>query len=131
MGCVEIAAAICGPPSSINTATRNGYTLSAKRTETLSGHQWNTRDHGAALPVLSSKKKCSAPTAGPMPKLSQNWSVPFSRRAVLCWRYGQLSGPGTYNEQQPPKEPRVHIDRAADRTVEALGEPTGIVVITD
>jgi hypothetical protein len=46
-------------------------------------------------------------------------------------RYGQFYGPGTYNEQQPPKEPRVHIDRAADRTVEALGEPTGIVVITD
>ena len=46
-------------------------------------------------------------------------------------RYGQFYGPDTYNEQQPPKEPRVHIDRAADRTVEALGEPTGIVVITD
>jgi hypothetical protein len=65
-----------------------------------------------------------------MPKLSQNWSVPFSPRAVVL-RYGQFYGPGTYNEQQPPKEPRVHIDRAADRTVEALGEPTGIVVITD
>jgi uncharacterized protein YbjT (DUF2867 family) len=46
-------------------------------------------------------------------------------------RYGQFYGPGTYNEQQPPKEPRVHIDRAAGRTVGALGEPTGIVVITD
>ncbi|WP_043777624.1 NAD(P)-dependent oxidoreductase [Rhodococcus sp. JVH1] len=46
-------------------------------------------------------------------------------------RYGQFYGPGTYNEQQQPAEPRVHIDRAADRTVEALGEPTGIVVITD
>ncbi len=46
-------------------------------------------------------------------------------------RYGQFYGPGTYNEQQQPKEPRVHIDRAADQTVEALGEPTGIVVITD
>ena len=45
-------------------------------------------------------------------------------------RYGQFYGPGTYNEQQPPKEPRVHIDRAAERTVEALGEPTGVVVIT-
>lgn len=46
-------------------------------------------------------------------------------------RYGQFYGPGTYNEQQQPAEPRVHIDRAAERTVEALGEPTGIVVITD
>src|SRR4051794_9395350 len=45
--------------------------------------------------------------------------------------YGQFYGPGTYNEQQPPAEPRVHIDRAAERTVQALGEPTGIVVITD
>ena len=46
-------------------------------------------------------------------------------------RYGQFYGPGTYNEQQPPKEPRVHIDRAAERTVEALGEPTGVVVISE
>ena len=46
-------------------------------------------------------------------------------------RYGQFYGPGTYNEQQPPAEPRVHIDRAAERTVEALGEPTGVVVIID
>jgi nucleoside-diphosphate-sugar epimerase len=41
-------------------------------------------------------------------------------------RYGQLYGPGTYNQQQPPEEPRVHVDRAAERTVEALGEPTGV-----
>ena len=46
-------------------------------------------------------------------------------------RYGMFYGPGTYNEQQPPKGPRVHIDRAAERTVEALGEPTGVVVIID
>jgi nucleoside-diphosphate-sugar epimerase len=46
-------------------------------------------------------------------------------------RYGQFYGPGTYHEQQLPGEPRVHIDRAAERTVEALGEPTGVVVITD
>ena len=45
--------------------------------------------------------------------------------------YGQFYGPGTYNEQQLPKEPRVHIDRAAERTVGALEEPTGVVVITD
>ena len=45
-------------------------------------------------------------------------------------RYGQFYGSGTYNEQ-PPEEPRVHIDRAAARTVEALGEPTGVVVIID
>ena len=46
-------------------------------------------------------------------------------------RYGQFYGPGTYNEQQPPEGHRVHIDRAAERTVDALGEPTGTVVIID
>jgi uncharacterized protein YbjT (DUF2867 family) len=46
-------------------------------------------------------------------------------------RYGQFYGSGTYNEQRPPEGPRVHIDRAAERTVEALGEPTGVVVIID
>jgi nucleoside-diphosphate-sugar epimerase len=46
-------------------------------------------------------------------------------------RYGQFYGPGTYYEEQPPKEPRVHVDRAAERTVEALGEQTGVVVIID
>jgi nucleoside-diphosphate-sugar epimerase len=45
--------------------------------------------------------------------------------------YGQFYGPGTYHEQGRPAEPRVDIDRAADRTVEALGEPSGVVVITD
>jgi nucleoside-diphosphate-sugar epimerase len=46
-------------------------------------------------------------------------------------RYGQFYGPGTYNEGKLPEEPRVSIERAAERTVEALGEPTGVVVITD
>ncbi|GII29961.1 NAD-dependent epimerase/dehydratase family protein [Planotetraspora mira] len=45
--------------------------------------------------------------------------------------YGQFYGPGTYNEEQIPAEPRVQIDRAAERTVELLGEPSGVVVITD
>jgi uncharacterized protein YbjT (DUF2867 family) len=45
--------------------------------------------------------------------------------------YGQFYGPGTYNEQQIPAEPRVQIDHAADRTVESLDEPSGVVVITD
>ena len=45
-------------------------------------------------------------------------------------RYGQFYGAGTYHEQ-PPKEPRVHVDRAVERTVDALGEPTGVIVIID
>ncbi|MEU8299674.1 NAD-dependent epimerase/dehydratase family protein [Micromonospora sp. NPDC048909] len=45
--------------------------------------------------------------------------------------YGQFYGPGTYNEVQIPAEPRVRIDRAAERTVELLDAPSGVVVITD
>jgi uncharacterized protein YbjT (DUF2867 family) len=45
--------------------------------------------------------------------------------------YGQFYGPGTYNVDQIPAEPRVQIDRAAERTVELLNAPTGVVVITD
>ncbi|GAB3329386.1 NAD-dependent epimerase/dehydratase family protein [Micromonospora halotolerans] len=57
-------------------------------------------------------------------------------RAVLAeggvvLSYGQFYGPGTYNEQQIPAEPRVQIDRAAERTVELLDALSGVVVITD
>ncbi|WP_343984066.1 MULTISPECIES: NAD-dependent epimerase/dehydratase family protein [Kribbella] len=45
--------------------------------------------------------------------------------------YGQFYGPGTYNEEQIPAEPRVQIDRAASLTVAALDAPSGVVVITD
>ena len=45
--------------------------------------------------------------------------------------YGQFYGPGTYNEDRIPDEPRVQIDRAAARTGEVLDAPTGVVVITD
>jgi quercetin dioxygenase-like cupin family protein len=45
--------------------------------------------------------------------------------------YGMFYGPGTYNEQQLPDQPRVQIDRGAERTVEALEEPTGLVVISE
>ena len=68
---------------------------------------------------------------GPMPWLSQNWSRSVLAEGGVVLRYGQFYGPGTYNQQQPPAEPRVHIDRAAERTVEALGEPTGVVIIID
>jgi uncharacterized protein YbjT (DUF2867 family) len=48
--------------------------------------------------------------------------------------YGMFYGPGTYSEHKPPRQPgipQVHIDRAAERTVELLGEPSGVVVIVD
>jgi nucleoside-diphosphate-sugar epimerase len=46
-------------------------------------------------------------------------------------RYGFLYGPGTYFEGDLPPGPRVHIDAAAARTLEALDAPSSIVTIVD
>jgi hypothetical protein len=46
-------------------------------------------------------------------------------------RYGQLYGPGTYYEKEPPDPPRIHVDEAARRTVELLDAPTGTIVVTE
>lgn len=43
-------------------------------------------------------------------------------------RYGQLYGPGTYHAGDVPKPPRIHIDDAARRTLEALDAAPGTVV---
>lgn len=46
-------------------------------------------------------------------------------------RYGQLYGPGTYHEAELPPPPRIQIDEAARRTVEALDSGPGVVELTD
>ena len=43
-------------------------------------------------------------------------------------RYGQLYGPGTYHERDVPKDPRIHIDEAAGRTLEAIDATAGTVL---
>ena len=46
-------------------------------------------------------------------------------------RYGFFYGPGTYFEGELPTAPRVHIDTAAARTLEALDAPPGILTVVD
>ena len=48
-------------------------------------------------------------------------------------RYGYFYGPGTYSEgsDELPPEPRVHIDTAARRTVEAIDLPSGVLEVVD
>ena len=46
-------------------------------------------------------------------------------------RYGQFYGPGTFYPDEPPAEPRVHVEEAARRTVELLDAPSGVVIVTD
>jgi nucleoside-diphosphate-sugar epimerase len=49
----------------------------------------------------------------------------------LILRYGQFYGPGTYHPGEPPPPPRIDIDAAAARTVDALDAETGILTIVD
>jgi uncharacterized protein YbjT (DUF2867 family) len=46
-------------------------------------------------------------------------------------RYGQLYGPGTFYEDEPPAPPRIHVEEAARRTVELLDAGTGAIVLTE
>jgi uncharacterized protein YbjT (DUF2867 family) len=63
-------------------------------------------------------------------------AVASLERAVLAvsgviLRYGLLYGPDTYFEAELPPAPRVHIDTAAARTLEALDAPSGILTIVE
>jgi nucleoside-diphosphate-sugar epimerase len=49
----------------------------------------------------------------------------------LVLRYGQWYGPGTYYETELPPAPRIHIDRAAERTVSQLTANPGIVTVVE
>lgn len=46
-------------------------------------------------------------------------------------RYGMFYGPGTYFDDELPPSPRVHIDTAAARTLQALDTPPGIVTVVE
>jgi nucleoside-diphosphate-sugar epimerase len=46
-------------------------------------------------------------------------------------RYGRFYGPGTYYESETPPPPRIHVDEAARRTVEALDAPSGVLEIVE
>lgn len=46
-------------------------------------------------------------------------------------RYGQFYGPGTYYEDEPPDDPRIQIDEAARRTLDALDHDHGVVTIAE
>jgi hypothetical protein len=46
-------------------------------------------------------------------------------------RYGQLYGPGTYYEDSLPPHPRIHVERAAQRTMYVLAAESGVIVLED
>lgn len=46
-------------------------------------------------------------------------------------RYGQFYGPGTFYPDSTPEGPRIHVDAAAERTVAALDQPSGVLTLTE
>jgi len=46
-------------------------------------------------------------------------------------RYGQFYGPGTYYQDPPPNDLRIHVDEAARQTLAYLAGPAGIFTIAD
>ena len=87
----------------------------------------------------------AAAKAGRVIAQSISWEQPRQKsraitasheRAVLhaggvVIRYGQLYGPGTYYETEPPPPPRIHVDDAARQTLPALEVPPGVTIVAD
>jgi nucleoside-diphosphate-sugar epimerase len=86
----------------------------------------------------------AAANAGRFYAQSIAWELPGERgkathtfeRTVLdasgvVIRYGQLYGPGTYYETEPPPPPRIGIDEAAQRTIPVLDAPSGVVELVE
>ena len=95
-----------------------------------------TRNLLDALEGLDQTKIVAQSVAWPMPPGLEADAVASLEEAVLAangvvLRYGQFYGPGTYYEGELPAAPRVHIDIAAARTLEALDAPPGILTIVE
>jgi uncharacterized protein YbjT (DUF2867 family) len=90
----------------------------------------------AAARASGSPKLLAQSVAWPLPPGPDADSIASLEAAVLgeggvVLRYGQFYGPGTYNEGGQPADPRVSLDTAAARTVEALGAPSGVIIVVD
>ena len=95
-----------------------------------------TRNLLDALEGLNSPKVVAQSVAWTMRPGVEADAVAELEKVVLAangvvLRYGLLYGPGTYFEADPPADPRVHIDVAVARTLDALGAAPGIVTIVE
>ena len=95
-----------------------------------------TRNLLDALEGLNQTKIVAQSVAWTMRPGAEADAVASLEEAVLAangvvLRYGLFYGPGTYFERELPAPPRVHIDIAAARTLEALDAPPGILTVVD
>lgn len=95
-----------------------------------------TRNLIEAMDGLGQPKIVAQSVAWTMLPGAETDAVASLEQAVLAAngvvvRYGFFYGPGTYFENELPTAPRVHIDTAAARTIDALNAPSGILTVVD
>lgn len=95
-----------------------------------------TRNLIAAMDGLARVKIVAQSVAWTMRPGRESEAVAVLEKSVLAvggvvLRYGFLYGPGTYFEDDVPPAPRVRVDTAAVRTVDALGAETGVLTIVE
>jgi uncharacterized protein YbjT (DUF2867 family) len=95
-----------------------------------------TRNLIDAMEGLHHAKIIAQSVAWPMRPGPEAEAVASLEAAVLgvngvVLRYGFLYGYGTYYERDLPSKPRVHIDTAAARSLDALDAPSGVLTIVD
>jgi nucleoside-diphosphate-sugar epimerase len=88
----------------------------------------------------------AAARAAGVPRLiaqSVAWKPPAGAEAIeeherlvldaggVVLRYGTFYGPGTYGGERLPPPPRIHVAEAAQRTVELLGAPSGVIAVVE
>ncbi|GIG55272.1 NAD-dependent epimerase/dehydratase family protein [Demequina activiva] len=92
-------------------------------------------DNLVAAAAATDARVIAQSIAFPVPAIAQR-PVDHLERAVqgargLVLRYGQFWGEGTWARSAPKGGRALHVDTAAQRTVEALDEPGGILEVLD
>ena len=95
-----------------------------------------TRNLLDAVEDWSHTRVVAQSVAWKMPPGPESSAVAALEEAVLdvkgvVLRYGMFYGPGTYFEADLPPAPRVHIDTAVARTLDALDAAPGILTVVD
>jgi nucleoside-diphosphate-sugar epimerase len=95
-----------------------------------------TRNLLAAAAVAKAERVIAQSVSWELPSERRRAATAAHERAVLqaggvVIRYGQLYGPGTYYEGDPPEPPRIHVDNAARQTLPALAVPLGVTLVAD
>lgn len=95
-----------------------------------------TRNLLAAMDGLARVKIVAQSVAWTMRPGRESKAVAVLEKSVLdaggvVLRYGLIYGPGTYFEDDVPPAPRVRIETAAARTLDALSADTGVLTIVD